>query len=180
MPVRQGESSAAMGRTTSFGICAHLLRLCDGRHSHDQTYCDFDYRPFKVPIPFYCIMLIASLFSMSFKRPTFFIRINSLFRYVVYRKPRFLFGCPPGAAILIVAFGIFTIAWIFSVHPYYNDVIWKCGSPLLSVRAGWYSLSTTPIIFALAMKRNAVTVLTGISYEKLNVYHRCMKLNCCR
>lgn len=101
------------------------------------------------------------------------MRSIAIFRFVMYRKPSFLFDCPPGAALLILVFAIYSFAWIFSVHPYYGGQSYQSGSPLLSVRAGWFALSTTPFIFAFAMKRNGVSYLTGVSHERLNVYHRC-------
>src|SRR5208282_1867285 len=120
-------------------------------------------------------MLIFSLTSLGFSSAL--NRSLSIFRSVMYRKPWFLFGCPPAAAILIVTFAIYSCVWIFSAHPYYGGQSYQAGSPLLSVRAGWFALSTTPFIFALAMKRSGVSLLTGISHEKLNIYHRCMHSN---
>lgn len=46
------------------------------------------------------------------------------------------------------------------------------GSPPLAVRAGIMSTALTPFILILAGKVNAITILTGISYEKLNWLHQ--------
>lgn len=46
------------------------------------------------------------------------------------------------------------------------------GSPPLAVRAGIMGTALTPFILILAGKVNAITILTGISYEKLNWIHQ--------
>ena len=46
------------------------------------------------------------------------------------------------------------------------------GSPPLGVRAGLMATALTPFIYVLAGKSNAITLLTGISYEKLNTFHQ--------
>src|SRR5208282_758628 len=81
--------------------------------------------------------------------------------------------CPPAAALLILVFTVFSFAWIFSIRPFYGGQTPQNGSPLLAVRAGWFGLAITPFIFALATKKNFISLTTGISYEQLNVYHRC-------
>ena len=40
-------------------------------------------------------------------------------------------------------------------------------------QAGWVAVAQVPLIIALAGKNNLISVLTGISYEKLNFLHRC-------
>jgi hypothetical protein len=114
----------------------------------------------------------SSLCSRSPSR-TVFARVVSVFRFLIYRKPWFLHGCPPAAAALILVFTVFSFAWVFSIRPFYGGQTPMNGSPLLAVRAGWFALATTPFIFALATKKNFISLTTGISYEQLNVYHRC-------
>ena len=92
---------------------------------------------------------------------------------MIYRRPWFLYGCPPAAALLIMVFTVYSFAWTFSIRPFYGGQAPEDGSPLLAVRAGWFALATTPFIFALATKKNFISLTTGISYEQLNVYHRC-------
>jgi ferric-chelate reductase len=91
----------------------------------------------------------------------------------MYGAPQYLLGASLGGALLILAFAIYSFAWTLSVHPYYGTQTPGHGSPPLSVRAGWAALATTPFIYALATKKNPISVLTGISHEKLNIYHRC-------
>jgi len=118
-----------------------------------------------------------SLTSPSPQNPNLVARGIAIFRYILYRSPRWLYGCEPIAAAIIGAFAIYALVWILAVHPYYTDQCWKSGSPDLSVRAGWFSLSTTPFIYILASKKNPISFLTRIPHEKLNVYHRCIFLS---
>lgn len=46
------------------------------------------------------------------------------------------------------------------------------GSPPLAVRAGVMATALTPFVFVLAGKSNAISMLTGIGYEKLNWLHQ--------
>ncbi|KAF2401509.1 hypothetical protein EJ06DRAFT_529619 [Trichodelitschia bisporula] len=48
----------------------------------------------------------------------------------------------------------------------------RYGSPPLSVRCAMLMSGLTPVCIALAGKVNVVTFLTGISYAKLNIWHR--------
>ncbi|OBT79548.1 hypothetical protein VF21_01356 [Pseudogymnoascus sp. 05NY08] len=45
-------------------------------------------------------------------------------------------------------------------------------SPALATRSGWLSLACMPFVFATATKTNWITWLTGVSHERLQVFHR--------
>jgi hypothetical protein len=62
-------------------------------------------------------------------------------------------------------------ALTFAVKPYYRQHL-EYGSPPLAIRTGLMAFACTPILIALAGKANIVTLLTGISHERLNVIHR--------
>ncbi|KAF2724681.1 hypothetical protein K431DRAFT_281633 [Polychaeton citri CBS 116435] len=72
--------------------------------------------------------------------------------------------------LIAVSFALSIVA-CFAQHPYYRESR-GYGSPPLGVRAGLAGVAMTPITLALSGKYNLVTMLTGISYEKLNVLHR--------
>ena len=52
------------------------------------------------------------------------------------------------------------------------------GSSPLAVRTGLMATALTPFIYVLAGKSNAITLLTGISYEKLNTFHQYTGVAC--
>lgn len=60
-------------------------------------------------------------------------------------------------------------------QPYYwpNNENGDWGSsPPIATRAGWLSLACMPFVFATAGKSNFITAVTGVSHEKLQVFHR--------
>ncbi|CAO2649212.1 Nn.00g065970.m01.CDS01 [Neocucurbitaria sp. VM-36] len=56
--------------------------------------------------------------------------------------------------------------------PYYWADELYGGSPPLATRSGWLALGCMPFVFATASKTNWVTLLTGVSHERLQVFHR--------
>ena len=81
---------------------------------------------------------------------------------------------------LLVAFfllALFFAILTFAVRPYYRQFR-GFGSPPLAIRAGLMAIACTPILLALAGKANIITVLTGVSHEKLNVIHRWVAWMC--
>jgi ferric reductase like protein len=72
---------------------------------------------------------------------------------------------------------ILSIATIFLIilpfyQGYYFRALFRYGSPPLSVRCAMLIMALLPICIALVGKVNIVTLLTGISYAKLNIWHR--------
>ncbi|KAF2492011.1 hypothetical protein BU16DRAFT_514606 [Lophium mytilinum] len=76
--------------------------------------------------------------------------------------------------LLMVAF---LVILTFAERPYYR-LHRGFGSPPLAVRTGLMAIALTPIIVALAGKANIITLMTGISHEKLNVVHRWASYMC--
>ncbi|PYH98954.1 hypothetical protein BO71DRAFT_343758, partial [Aspergillus ellipticus CBS 707.79] len=59
-------------------------------------------------------------------------------------------------------------------QPYYwpnTEAVSYGGSPPLATRSGWMALALLPFILALSAKANLISVLTGVSHEKLQVFH---------
>ncbi|EWG54179.1 hypothetical protein FVEG_12454 [Fusarium verticillioides 7600] len=57
-------------------------------------------------------------------------------------------------------------------QPYYWPSLDFGGSPPLGTRSGWLALGCMPFVFATATKTNWITLLTGVSHERLQVFHR--------
>jgi magnesium-transporting ATPase (P-type) len=100
----------------------------------------------------------------------------ALVRWISYRRNHGRFADTvslPAMGMLI--FTLFTWLYLllltFIQRPYYRGHR-GYGSPPLAVRTGLMATALTPIIVALAGKVNFVTILTGISHEKLNALHR--------
>lgn len=103
--------------------------------------------------------------------------ITAYCRFFAYKqvpaKVSFFTSLPPsvGTSLYLAASTFYLCAYCFIPHFWYR----ACrgfGSPPLAVRAGVMATALTPFIYVLAGKSNMITLLTGISYEKLNVVHQ--------
>lgn len=98
-------------------------------------------------------------------------------RYVGYKQtPRYLqyiasFPKSVGSSLFLMLSTLYLSCYCFVPHYWYRGCA-GFGSPPLAVRAGMMSTALVPFIYVLAGKSNAITLLTGISYEKLNVFHQ--------
>lgn len=85
---------------------------------------------------------------------------------------------PPAGILFFLAITVlYTLLLTFIAHPYLRPHR-SYGSPPLAVRTGLMAIALTPLIFATAGKVNPITILTGVSYEKLNIYHRWVSWIC--
>jgi ferric-chelate reductase len=75
---------------------------------------------------------------------------------------------PFGTIYFIVAYLVFILALQFVD----NDVAGAQHYQALAVRAGWLAIAQIPLLVLLAGKNNLIGLLSGVSYERLNVYHR--------
>ncbi|KAK5047498.1 hypothetical protein LTR84_006595 [Exophiala bonariae] len=53
-----------------------------------------------------------------------------------------------------------------------NSDLYKIKWEVLAFRAGWVLTVQLPLLYATALKVNPITILTGISYERINWLHR--------
>ncbi|KAH9894984.1 ferric reductase NAD binding domain-containing protein [Cubamyces lactineus] len=90
-----------------------------------------------------------------------------------FRATQVQYYSPPLSAIVIVL-GMITYfaALAFSVHPYLWPNIAMGHSPPIATRSGWISVAILPFLLVFATKVNLIGILTGVSHEKLQVYHR--------
>jgi predicted ferric reductase len=78
--------------------------------------------------------------------------------------------------LLLAAIGtVFFFAMTLGPQPYYwpnTDDVDYGSSPPIATRAGWMGLACMPFVFATAGKANIITYFTGVSHERLQVFHR--------
>ena len=101
-------------------------------------------------------------------------RITAMRRGIVYYTPPKvgIFQIPQmGTTIVIASFCIGVIAWTFSIRPFYR-LTREWGSPPLAVRAGMMGAGLVPFVVCTALKVNPISLLTGYSHEKLQVFHQ--------
>ncbi|KAI9047433.1 hypothetical protein LZ554_008877 [Drepanopeziza brunnea f. sp. 'monogermtubi'] len=114
--------------------------------------------------------------SSSGSRPSALQKGQALFRFFSYRHfaagRAHWFGLPlSGVLVFLLATVLFMTLITFVPRPYYRGN-YGYGSPPLAIRSGFTAFACIPILIALAGKANLVTILTGISHEKLNIVHR--------
>ena len=117
-----------------------------------------------------------ALGSRESQRPTLLDKLRAYRRFVSYHYLRFSFEDalrppPVGMLATLLLLLLFLVVSSFAVRPYYRQHR-GYGSPPLGVRTGLMAAALTPLLVALGGKVNIVTLLTGISYERLNVIHR--------
>ncbi|CAG8975373.1 hypothetical protein HYALB_00009514 [Hymenoscyphus albidus] len=97
-------------------------------------------------------------------------------RYLSYRgfhlKSLKWNSAPIGVLLLGFAGTLFFFLFTLIPQPYYWPSLDFGGSPPLATRAGWLALACMPFVFATASKTNWITLLTGVSHERLQVFHR--------
>ena len=103
----------------------------------------------------------------------------ALFRWIFYRpipeikwKKTTILSLPSLAVIAILTIAVaFTTLYCFLPQPLYWQSI-QFGSPPLAIRSGMMAVAIVPWIVATSMKANLVSFMTGISHNRLAVFHR--------
>ncbi|PVH82246.1 hypothetical protein DL98DRAFT_456707 [Cadophora sp. DSE1049] len=119
--------------------------------------------------------LSAAYEELPEPRTTAWQRTKAIWRFFVYRK--FRIGMSFGHAMFIGLAVLFMTVLAFVQRPYLRPRL-SYDSPPLGVRTGVMALALIPAIVALSGKYNLVTLVTGISYERLNILHRYLGYIC--
>ncbi|KAI5814669.1 ferric reductase NAD binding domain-containing protein [Pyronema omphalodes] len=136
-----------------------------------------------VTIAFFAgIQLLSRISNARIRRSHLGKRVLGSYRYLSYRSwylRAFDWYSPSLGIILIGVIGfVFSITLLLAVKPYYwpntkgPHAISFGSSPPIATRAGWMSLALLPFIMALSAKQNLITLLTGVSHEKLQIFHQ--------
>ena len=116
----------------------------------------------------------------TFPRPAtdFSRRFTSIARFLAYRQlPSYRLGMinfrlpALGVTLVMSLFMLGFTIWAFVVQPYYR-VDRSAGSPPLALRTGMMAVGLMPFVYVLGSKVNFISMLTGTSHERLQVYHR--------
>lgn len=79
---------------------------------------------------------------------------------------------PPGQYMVIsTSFIIGVVVWAFALTPHYFPHN-EDGSPPLAIRTGMMAIGMIPFIFAMALKFNPISLLTGIPHSHMLFYHQ--------
>ncbi|PLB40507.1 ferric reductase family protein [Aspergillus candidus] len=107
-------------------------------------------------------------------------RATLVARYLSYkcfrlRLPAVAYSSPSLGVLLLGIVGVaFFFAMTLGPQPYYWPKL-ESGSygssPPIATRSGWMALGLLPFVLALGTKANLISALTGVSHEKLQVFH---------
>ncbi|KAI1084469.1 putative FRE ferric reductase-like transmembrane component [Whalleya microplaca] len=77
-----------------------------------------------------------------------------------------------GVCLLLIIGAVYFLAMTLGPQPYYWPTTASFGSsPPLGTRSGWMALACLPFMIILSTKANMIATLTGVSHERLIVFH---------
>lgn len=95
-------------------------------------------------------------------------------RFSAYRQYRVAGWTTPSLGVMLLlglGFTFFTLMTL-APQPYYWPTTASFGdSPPLATRSGWLALAPIPFMIMFATKANMIGAVTGVSHEKLMVFH---------
>ena len=99
--------------------------------------------------------------------------ITAIYREASYpqwtpKSSRFFKVPPIGTIILLVGY----LSWVILLEFVDNNVEGAQHFTSLGVRAAWLAVAQVPLLILLAGKNNLIGLVSGVSYERLNVIHR--------
>lgn len=165
------------------------MNVC--RYEADWHYALPTVAFFLTAIALFAIPFLLSPFFAPTRRPLF-AKARSAARFLSYRQYRLKAlnwnSAPLGVLLLGGVGAIFFFSMVLGPKPYYWPNVkepgttellesWG-GSPPIATRSGWLALGCLPFIMATSPKSNMITGLTGISHEKLQVFHRWTSYAC--
>ncbi|KAN0099603.1 Ferric reductase like transmembrane component domain containing protein [Hyaloscypha variabilis] len=112
----------------------------------------------------------------KFRGPPVWQKLIAVIRYLSYRgfhvKSLRWNSAPVGVLLLGLVGTVFFFCMDLIPQPYYWSSEIFGNSPALATRSGWMALACMPFVFATATKTNWITLFTGVSHERLQVFHR--------
>lgn len=99
-------------------------------------------------------------------------KISAYARLISYPQSNWFNGIIPatGPSILLFLFLLFTNLICFIPRPYYRPP--NYGSSVLGLRTEWVATAMMPWIYALSSRRNVISYLTGVSYQRVMTIHK--------
>ncbi|KAI5362916.1 putative ferric reductase, NAD binding domain, ferric reductase transmembrane component-like protein [Septoria linicola] len=160
-------------------------QLCDYQQGYWRFWYEADHRYALPTVALFLSTII--LFSIAYvfdqfgprtiKQSKPGRRIAALNRYLSYKTYRISpldWNSAPLGLLVLGGIGlIYFLCMTLAPQPYYwPDTAEFGSSPPIATRAGWLSLACMPFVFATAGKSNLITLATGVSHEKLQIFHR--------
>ncbi|RXK35856.1 hypothetical protein M231_06862 [Tremella mesenterica] len=77
---------------------------------------------------------------------------------------------------LLLAGGLVLVSLLTWINKYYYYAPFYGSAPLY-LRSEWIAMATLPFVYILGTKRNLISLLTGVSHDKLQVFHQGVAFN---
>ncbi|KAJ5440976.1 hypothetical protein N7491_003382 [Penicillium cf. griseofulvum] len=166
------------------GKCTMTPEQCAMKTGYWVFWYEADHRYALPTVAFFMVAIILFTIShiaskaapQSLKKNSIWSRLVAAFRFLSYKSWRFggWNTYSLGVCLLGGAGAVFFFAMTLGPRPYYwpnTKEISFGNSPPIATRAGFLALACMPFLIVLGAKANPITALTGISHEKLNVWH---------
>ncbi|KAF2024971.1 hypothetical protein EK21DRAFT_77608 [Setomelanomma holmii] len=134
---------------------------------------------FMTTIGLFIIGHVVSSHILGYRKvrgPRIWQKLIAVVRYLSYRgfhvKALRWSSAPVGILLLGASGTVFFFCMDLIPQPYYWPSEDFGGSPPLGTRSGWMALACMPFVFATASKTNWITLVTGVSHENIQVFHR--------
>jgi hypothetical protein len=175
--------------------CSLSPQQCEYQQGYWRFWYELDHR-YALPTValFLAVIVLASIpyllapfVSTKTTRFPLARKLRALARYASYRSfriPLLNWNSAPLGVLFLGAVGVvFFFSMVLGPRPYYwpnrKDPPLSFGnSPPLAARSGWMALACLPFIIATSSKSNLITALTGVSHERLQVFHRWISYAC--
>ncbi|KXT03720.1 hypothetical protein AC578_5141 [Pseudocercospora eumusae] len=198
-PPRWLDQPVMLHSSRAYKCSLNHTEQCEYQQGYWRFWYELDHRYalptvafFMTAIILFAIPFILAPFVSSTARSKQVRRILALNRYLSYRAyriPLLNWNSAPIGVLLLGAVGtIFFFSMTLGPKPYYwpNEKNPETGkvtlsfgnSPPIASRSGWMSLACLPFIIATSSKSNLITTITGVSHEKLQVFHRWISYAC--
>jgi ferric-chelate reductase len=109
-----------------------------------------------------------NMFAKSVATVTAIFRESSYPQWTLVRNAFWLKVPPLGTILVLLAY----LAFILALEFVNNDIPGAQHYTALGIRAAWLAVAQVPLLILLAGKNNLIGLITGVSYERLNVFHR--------
>ncbi|KAJ5247797.1 hypothetical protein N7468_002780 [Penicillium chermesinum] len=157
--------------------CAYKTRYWVYWYEADHRYALPTVAFFMVAIILFAIAHVVSQVSPTrVKASSIWLRPLAFLRYLSYKMWRIAGWNSQSLGVFLLGGAglIFFFAMTLGPRPYYwpnTREISYGNSPPIATRAGFLALGCMPFLIVLGAKANPITAITGISHEKLNVWH---------
>ncbi|KXT17614.1 hypothetical protein AC579_10141 [Pseudocercospora musae] len=198
-PPRWLDQPVKLHSSRAYKCSLNHTEQCEYQQGYWRFWYELDHRYALPTVAFF--MTAITLFAIPFVLAPFVSavaqskqvrKILALHRYLSYRAyriPLLNWNSAPIGVLLLGAIGtIFFFGMTLGPKPYFwpNEKDSETGkvtlsfgnSPPIASRSGWMALACLPFIIATSSKSNIITTITGVSHEKLQVFHRWISYAC--